>query len=187
MKERKGTHFPEQYLGAEDLPGEVWRSVIYHGKVVPKYFVSNYGGVKGPRGKRLIWNCRDKKAHNVYPHVSLHLPLDFFGEYKKTRTVRHSAVHILVANAFLPLTEDTLPQPLKGYGLRQDALDLIRELLIVDHIDDNKANPRADNLRYTSLRRNNVEYKKKFFNPNTKQDEETTTNSGAFNGMHYSP
>ena len=70
--------------------------------------------------------------------------------------VRQKAdVHVLVANTFLTLTEDTLPEPLRGFNLNEEAIRFVRSLLSVDHIDDNPRNPNVDNLRYTSARQNN--------------------------------
>jgi hypothetical protein len=144
--------FPHQYLGDEDLPGEEWRPVIYQNTVSDKYFVSNYGGVKGPRGRRLKWAVRSKKLNLYYASVSIVNP---------RRNVRSQVdVHVLVANAFLPITEETLPEPLRGFGLDENALIFIRTLMQVDHIDDNPKNPRWDNLSYVSPRQNNYINKK---------------------------
>lgn len=139
--------FPEQYLGDEDLPGEEWRPVVYQNEVSDTYIVSNYGGVKGPQGKRLKWQVRSKKSIKHYAAVTIAQP---------GRNVRQKAdVHVLVANAFLPLTEETLPEPLQGFGLDENALIFVRTLMNVDHIDDDPKNPRLDNLRYVSPRQNN--------------------------------
>ena len=139
--------FPEQYLGDEDLPGEEWRPIIYQNEVSDTYTVSNYGGVKGPRGKRLKWQVRSKKHTQHYAAVTITQP---------GRNVRQKAdVHVLVANAFLPLTEETLPEPLQGFGLDENALVFVRTLMNVDHIDDDPKNPRLDNLRYVTPRQNN--------------------------------
>jgi len=144
---RENIAFPEQYLGEEDLPGEEWLPVVYQDEVSDKYFVSNYGGVKGPRGMRLKWVVRSKKSSIHYPSVTILQP---------GRDVRQKAdVHVLVANTFLTLTEDTLPEPLRGFNLNEEAIRFVRSLLSVDHIDDNPRNPNVDNLRYTSARQNN--------------------------------
>ena len=147
-------NFPNQYMGEEDLPGEEWRPVIYQGIEIPKYFVSQFGGVKGPRSKRLKWTVRARGGK--YPHVSLNFPSeDFIGDFTRASRSRATAVHILVANSFLPLTNDTVPDQLKGYNFTEDTLSYLRELLFVDHIDNNPANPDLTNLRYCSSKENN--------------------------------
>ena len=147
-------NFPNQYMVKEDLSGEIWKPVIYHGVEIPNYFVSQFGGVKGPRQRRLKWTVRAKDGK--YPHVSINFPSeDFIGDFTRSSKSRPVAVHILVANSFLPLTNDTVPDQLKGYSFTEDTLSYLRELLFVDHIDNDPANPELSNLRYCSSKENN--------------------------------
>jgi hypothetical protein len=165
------TAFPDQPL--HEIEDEIWKPVVYHGAVVEKYFVSNYGNIIGPQNKKLKWVDRQG-----YPSISLMLPKTFAGyEYdsaaKGNRRRLSVGVHILVANAFLPLSDKQfLPESLKEEiqvgGVKASFWDIcpesikafIRSCLHVDHIDANPCNPKLSNLRYVSPRENNHYIKK---------------------------
>lgn len=165
------TAFPDQPMGI--YPDEESRPVIYHGAVVENYFVTNYGNVIGPQGKKLKWVDRQG-----YPSISLMLPKVFAGyEYDSSTSWERKrvsvAVHILVANAFMPLSErEYLPAMLKEeislgsisvpfWDVCPDTVkSFIRSCLNVDHIDADKTNPHVSNLRYVSPRENNHHIKK---------------------------
>ena len=165
-KKKINENYPNQNF--EFIEDEYWKPVIYHGKVIEKYTVSNYGNVIGPRGYKLKWTPRSKTA----PYPSVHLPMQpglFEHDYEGRQNQVN--VHILVANAFLPLDEN-IPEEIDGF-IEIDGRSIhlwslftekqkrwIRSLLQVDHIDDDINNPHVDNLHFTTPYKNNTHIKK---------------------------
>tara|TARA_B100000287_G_C20169747_1_gene597755 strand:- start:31 stop:585 length:555 start_codon:yes stop_codon:yes gene_type:complete len=168
-------HYPNQDFG--EIEDEYWKTVILHGVPVEKYIVSNYGNVIGPQNKKLTW--RKNGGSTQYPGVGLSCDRALFENrgfvptnlnYKKAVTFTVN-VHILVANAFLPL-DDNIPEELDEYveidgktrqiwSMLPDHTKLwIRSLLNVDHIDNDKSNPHVSNLTFVSPRKNNSHVKK---------------------------
>ena len=150
--------FPNQYFGP-DLPDEEFRPCYYHGKEIPGYFVSQYGNVKGKQKRRLKWSRRNKTQW--YPNINLYLPnAGYLEDFDRANTEKiRVPVHTLVANSFLPLTNETVPEALRGYNFDKTALEYIRSLLYIDHIDNDPTNPHVSNLRYVSPKENNPYYK----------------------------
>ena len=173
--------FPNQDFGF--IEDEYWKPVIVHGVTMHNYIVSNYGNVIGPQNRKLKWTRRSKI--NMYPRVGICFdPIRYtekFGHTYRLLTSKNKPnckvskldadVHILVANAFLPLDEN-IPEELKEYieidgqpkqlwSLLPDHTKLwIRSLLYVDHIDNDKSNPHVSNLAFVSPRGNNPSVKK---------------------------
>ena len=122
--------FPEIVKPIEDglsQPGEKWLPIAgYEGL----YEISNMGRVKS-----LGWYVKGLKRRWLRPKI---LDGSFVSDYPKVElakggTVKTMLIHRLVANAFVP-------NPLN--------------LPVVHHIDENKANPRFDNLEWTTLGNN---------------------------------
>ena len=100
-----------------------------------EYYINRQGKVKSTKGRsdRLL---KHKKHKSGYPMVSLTQRLGKKG-------VKYVCVHTLVAFAFLG-------QPPTPYGRNAGCT-------VIDHIDEDKANCHADNLRWVTrntLRRN---------------------------------
>ena len=179
-KKKVNEYYPNQDFGFID--DEYWKPVIVHGVTINKYSVSNYGNVIGPHNKKLKW-IRNGGSNFQYPGVSLSCDPETLvnsgynyspdksriGNTKSVNLV--SNVHILVANAFLPL-DDNLPEELNEYieidGSPKHLWSLfpdhtkrwLRSLLQVDHIDKDKSNPHVSNLTFVSPRANNPYVKK---------------------------
>lgn len=112
-------------LSIEDLPGEIWRWVKGYENL---YQVSNKARVKSfQKGKIII--LKQGFNMNAYPTVSLHKD-DKNGKGNKFKTY---LVHRLVAEAFIPNPEN---KP------------------IVDHIDGDRSNACAENLRWLTQKEN---------------------------------
>ena len=101
-----------------------------------EYYVNKEGKVKSTKGKaeRIL---KHKKHKSGYPMVSLTQRLGKKG-------IKYCCVHTLVAFAFLG-------NPPTPYGRDGGCT-------IVDHIDEDKANCKADNLRWVTRRENNTKY-----------------------------
>lgn len=108
---------------------EMWKSVDgYEGR----YEVSNLGRVRSldrVDGRGVFWASKIRKAFTgTTPYLSVIL----FKDSKR----KHYRVHRLVAIAFLPTPRKT------------------KHDLVVDHIDGNKTNNKASNLRFVTQRQN---------------------------------
>ena len=169
--------FPNQDFGF--IEDEYWKPAIVHGVTMDNYIVSNYGNVIGPQNKKLKWTRRSAK--NDYPRVGLYFNPNIYEEKLGHKYLRRTKsgevskidvdVHILVANAFLPLDEN-IPEELDEYveidGKTRQIWSLlpnhtktwIRSLLYVDHIDNDRSNPHVSNLNFVSPRQNNTDVKK---------------------------
>ena len=174
-QKRVNEHFPNQDFGF--IEDEIWKPVVVHGVTVDSYRVSNYGNVIGPQNKKLKWTPRSKAA--PYPRVSIYFnpsllePAGYtFKKCKDTDVSKAEVnVHVLVANAFLPIN-DNIPEELNEYieidgqpkhlwSLLPDHTKLwLRSLLNVDHIDNDKSNPHVSNLTFVTPRENNTYVKK---------------------------
>lgn len=111
---------------------EIWKDII---GFEDSYMISNLGNVKAKR--KITWNgkcdCTRKEkimrtnssSNNGYPMVNL----------KRNGIVKHSLVHRLVANAFIP-NQDNKPT--------------------VNHIDGNKKNNNVSNLEWATRSEQNI-------------------------------
>ena len=104
-----------------------------------EYYVNRKGQVKSTKG-RVDRILKTKNHKSGYPMVSLTQRLG-------KKEVKYCCVHTLVAFAFLG-------NPPTPYG--RDA-----GCSIVDHIDENKKNCNADNLRWVTRRENNTKFQYK--------------------------
>jgi hypothetical protein len=103
---------------------EIWKTIT----VAPKYEVSSFGNIRRVGKSRFR---KQKTTRKGYREVTL--------AYQKGK-MKTFRVHRLVAQAFVPNDE-----PFDEYGYLRDH---------IDHIDGDKSNNRADNLRWCSNQEN---------------------------------
>ena len=115
-----------------------------------EYYVNRVGDVKSTKGRseRIL---KHKKHKSGYPMVSLTQRLG-------KKEIKYCCVHTLVAFAFLG------PPP-TPYGREAGCS-------VIDHIDENKANCNANNLRWVSRRDNNTKAAYKRRPKNTPEQDE---------------
>ena len=115
-----------------------------------EYYVNRNGQVKSTKGRseRILKNKNHKSG---YPMVSLTQRLGKKG-------IKYCCVHTLVAFAFLG-------NPPTPYGRDGGCT-------IVDHIDEDKSNCKANNLRWVTRRENNTKHAYKRRPKNTPEQDE---------------
>ena len=148
----------------DTLPDEKFKPLVYQGTVFPKYKVSQYGGVIGPRGKKLKWQTETAG----YPIFSISLThKDRTSDKLKrlcTKTMaRTMRVHRVVAETWMPIKENLpyLWQPMR-YQLTDEHFELLTRMYVVDHIDGDPANPFLSNLQWVTTMENNSSNKPYF-------------------------
>lgn len=157
LKIKESMIYPELNLQSKilTLENEIWRDIKdYEGF----YQVSTYGRVK--RLKRTQLNSNQSSKFLVeYPEIIMKVNPDSKGypqvtlSYPKRKVAR---VHRLVADAFLYPPSDELVLENKKVGL---------DYTLVNHIDQNKMNPRLDNLEWCTVSYNNNYGDSKIGNP----------------------
>jgi hypothetical protein len=161
---------------------EQWTPVVFRYKVIPNYFVSSWGRVRGPSGKLL--NRRPfpalpigyKSIQNNFPFpydyiksggfvdiqclkVDVTIPRSLFEDYEYTSrgvtTVKiTSTVHKLVMNAFKPHDQYPVLEKEVWDNTPKEAKQIINETVIIDHLDNNPTNNHISNLAYVTPREN---------------------------------
>ncbi len=170
-KRKEKTDFDNQDLG--EVEGEIFIPIgVVGGVDYSPYQISNLGNVLGKKGRKLRW-----ANANGYPLVTLSLDKSAWADadyepeqaqqfknntdFKDTRTqrIKSNAVHRLVAAKFLP---KPIPPVFKDIWktLTKEQKEWIQEIYIVDHINDDKSDPRVENLQWVVPRDNNVHVKK---------------------------
>ena len=125
----------EEFIQSITLPGEEWRDVVGYGGY---YIVSSYGRIASIRGD---YEFR-KNGKTFIRHNPQHLCSAQIVKNRKYKTMTFRVnyghdtqpVHRIVAKAFVPNPNN--------YS-------------VIDHIDDNEANNRADNLQWCTYSENN--------------------------------
>lgn len=157
---------------------EEFREVIFDGKKIPGYYVSNFGnvyttikfrrnrlgqyeGIYFSENKTLLKPSLNRSTNGTHISltVNLRIPNDLF-EYNYRKETETSGkiklrVHRLVMEAFQPMMEYP-PERLKPFWdqVPYEVKLWICESPIIDHIDHNPRNNRLDNLQYVTPREN---------------------------------
>ena len=154
-------------------PEEIFVPLIYNGIDCSPYTISRKGNILGrwyldkERNilKKLLWS-----SVGGYMFNNIRVDQDVFkdGDYKPDQKTSYTAngrvtktfpVHRAVAYTFIP---KPVPEMFKSIWsiLSEEQKNWIQSVYIVDHIDDNRTNPHADNLRWVTVRENNSYHKK---------------------------
>jgi hypothetical protein len=143
---------------------EEWKSIIINDEIIPNYYVSNFGRIRKWDTKKSKWFY--PKLHNRIQKVS------GFGAFQsvtinyktKKPSCKTQRVHRLVAQAFMPLN-DHPPIPKVDWDKTPDSVkEMIKQCIIIDHIDDNPHNNYLNNLRWCTPHENNPHNKKRSMN-----------------------
>lgn len=160
---------------------EEWKPLIKKEKIIPNYWVSNFGRIKTIRsGKEKFLKLKNEiyEEKGNRQAVTISFPKDLFPEYNyylhsKNRVTVRISVHRAVMETFKPI-DDNPPIPKVDWDITpESAKHLIRKTCIVDHVDDNPFNNHVDNLRWVDPEQNNPHFKKqKFFNKETNENNQ---------------
>lgn len=157
---------------------EELREVVYDGKKIPGYYVSNFGnvytnikykrnslgqyqGIYFSESKTLLKPSLNKSLNGTHQclTINLRIPNDLY-EYEylsvsKTSKKIRLRVHRLVMEAFRPMMEFP-PERLKPFWdqIPHEVKLWICESPIINHIDHDSTNNRLDNLEYVTPREN---------------------------------
>jgi len=168
---------------------EQWTPVVFRYKVIPNYFVSSWGRLRGPKGKLLrrrpypALPMRYKNIQNNFPFpydyinefggtyiqclkVDFTADKDLFedynystrrsskGDYNRNRVKITSTVHKLVMNSFKPHDQYPVLEKEVWDNTPEEAKQIINEMVVIDHLDDNPTNNHISNLAYVTPREN---------------------------------
>ena len=140
---------------------EILKPVIYNGKKIKEYYVTNMGTVYSCyRGGIFDAHTRTiLKSHNKNGYLYVTITLE-------NGVSRKCGVHKLVINSFKPLHKYLPPFIDRGdFNKTPKSIQLLlSEVLIVNHIDHDRKNNKLDNLERMTSRQNtmaSVEYRKK--------------------------
>ena len=140
---------------------EILKPVIYNGKKIKEYYVTNMGTVYSCyRGGIFDAHTRTiLKSHNKNGYLYVTITLE-------NGVSRKCGVHKLVINSFKPLHKYLPPFIDRGdFNKTPKSIQLLlSEVLIVNHIDHDRKNNKLNNLERMTSRQNTmaaVEYRKK--------------------------
>lgn len=154
---------------------EELREVIVDGKVIPGYYVSNFGNVYGiplSRASDGRWYRNlssdykllkpNAKKNREHLYVNLCFQNGLFEDYEYAPTSRSKStstvkkfVHQLVMNAFRPIMNHP-PRALEPYWdtIHPAVKEWIAQTVYINHIDHDPTNNHVDNLEYVTPREN---------------------------------
>jgi hypothetical protein len=129
---------------------EIWKKAIYKQNVIENLYVSNFGNVKKINKQKVevfckIYNRSYKERGNKQE----------IGYKKKTYSL-----HTIIAETFLSMDEFPPIAKEEWAETPESAKSLIKNCMIVDHIDNNPYNNNVKNLRWVTPRQNNKAVKK---------------------------
>lgn len=148
---------------------EEWKPVVLkNGYISPIYGVSQYG-----KPKNLVTG-RNLKVHESfgttgfqYFGFTIKIDIEDYKEWtgidktgaqknSKTTFVYGGTCHQYVMNTWKPFDDNLLPELVEWWPLiGADLKALIRDSVIIDHLDSNRANNHVSNLVYTTQTANN--------------------------------
>lgn len=178
---------------------EEFREVVYDGKKIPGYYVSNLGnvytnikfrrnhlgqyvGIYFSESKTLLKPSLNKSTNGSHESLTVHLriPNDLF-EYDYLKVSKNSGkiklrIHRLVMEAFEPIMEYP-PKRLRPFWdkVPHEVKLWICESPIINHIDHDPTNNRLDNLEYVTPREN-ARKAKEFYGGNVANKSKIKTN-----------
>ena len=154
---------------------EILKPVIYNGKKIKEYYVTNMGTVYSCyRGGVFDAHTRTilkPRIKNGYMYVTIIL---------ENGVARECAVHKLVINSFKPLYKYLPPFIDRGdFNETPKSIQLLlSEVLVINHIDHDRKNNKLNNLERMTNRQNtmaSVEYRKKNKTADTNPDSKMCT------------
>jgi hypothetical protein len=140
---------------------EIFKPIIRKGTHIPGYLISNKGRVYSEKTNKFlsITDTKNKERGNS-SLVGLSITENLF-EYSYSNNKLMCQIHQLVAEVFMPI-DDFPPVPIDDWlKTPESCKNLIRECILIDHIDNDPYNNCVSNLRYVTARQNNVHFKNK--------------------------
>lgn len=173
--------FTERY-GKKNYPRRKWKHIIIANKEYKGYSISNDGKLLShlKKGKKRIKVIDPSYSFYTTPTIVkgnsdspsalryfLTLPADFFEgtplsgkDFRKSKNGKcikcDINAHKLVMDAFKPI-DDNPPYPITKEDwdkTPESSKQMIRDCIVINHIDHNPLNNRIDNLEYTTPREN---------------------------------
>ena len=148
---------------------EEWRPIVLkNGYVSPKYGVSQYGKPKNlETGQVLKVHDAFGAGTNKYPGFTILIDIEDYKEWtgidktgaqknSKKTFVQGGTCHQYVMNTWKPFDENLLPELEEWWPKFTPSLkSIIRDSIIIDHLDCDRWNNHVDNLAYTTQTENN--------------------------------
>jgi hypothetical protein len=136
---------------------EDWKEIIHKG-FATGYYISNFGKVRK-------WD--DKTNDWFYPKLTNRITKP--GQSGSSQSFRMSfngttaglTTHCAVMRAFKPLDDHPPVNKVDWDKTPESAKEILKKLMIIDHIDDNPFNNHVSNLRWCTPYENNPHNKKR--------------------------